>query len=103
MSGAVSSTLAGPTTQLIPFTPPSIGMFSFTATLDGEAYTVQVQWNYAGQRWYLNFFLQTNSTGIPDLSVAMVGSPPNASINNFIGGTSTVIWRPSTGNFEVTS
>jgi hypothetical protein len=96
-----TATAAGAT--LVQFSPPTSGMFQFTATLNSQPYTIQVQWNYAGQRWYLNFFEGTNTTGTPAYSSPLVasGDSVNYNIALQLGGPSTVIYRHSTGNFEI--
>ena len=86
-------------TTFVPFLPSSSSPFQFQATLNGQSYNVVVKWNLAGQRYYANVF---SSAGDRVATVAMVGSPPGYDISLVAGYfASRLVWRPSTGNFEV--
>ena len=83
----------------IPFNPSATANTQFTATLDGVDYTVIVNWNLFGQRYYINIY---TLQGTLVLCIALIGSPPNYDISMTKGYfTSTLVYRVSTGNFEV--
>ena len=87
-------------TTYIPFVVSQTSAFSFNATLGGSQYTITITWNMSGQRWYFNL---ATLQQVPVLAVALIGSPPDYDINlvqGFITG-STVVYRVSTGNFEI--
>jgi len=86
-------------TTFIPFTPSAETPFQFTATLDGTQYNVVVTWNIFGQRWYINVYDTSNNL---ICAPPMVGSPPNYDINLVQGFfNSVLLYRVSTGNFEI--
>ncbi len=41
---------------IIPFNPSATANTQFTVTLDGADYTVIVNWNLFGQRYYINIY-----------------------------------------------
>lgn len=73
--------------------------FQTAVTLDGATYALSCTWNLMG-RWY--FTLATQS-GIPVYTAGLIGSPLNGDILLAPGifQTSTILYRESTGNFEV--
>jgi hypothetical protein len=93
MSGSTSPTL----TQ---FVPSATAPFQFLPTFDGNVYTVIVKWNLARQGFYLAIY-DVNATLL--IYKPMIGSPPNYDINLIYGlfMTSTLVYRVSTNNFEV--
>lgn len=70
-----SFNLAGTTVPgtLTVFTPTTVSLFTFQATLDGALYTCVVTWNVYRADWYLNIYDQNNTL---ILSRPLVGSPP---------------------------
>lgn len=86
-------------TTLTSFVPSPYQAFQFQATLDGSTYNVTVTWNLYRQGYYINI---VSLTGVVIVTRAMVGSPTGYDISLTKGYfTSTLVWRPSTGNFEV--
>ena len=93
MSGTTST---GTITQ---FQPTNAGPFQFGATLDGTNYIVIVNWNWFGERYYVNIY-DTSQTLI--LSKGLVGSPDFYNIN--LTGplfTTLLVYRAASGNFEI--
>jgi hypothetical protein len=88
-------------TTLISFNPSSTSVFQFTASLDGSIYTITCPYNVYGQRYYINIY---NNYGTLILSRPIIGSPNDYSINLLFGyfKTSTLIYRVSSNNFEIT-
>jgi hypothetical protein len=85
---------------LTQFIPNSINPFQWLPVLDGQVYTVIVKWVLGSQRYYL---LITDSFGNDVLFTPLIASPDNYNIN-MIGGffsTSSLVYRKSTNNFEV--
>ena len=88
----------------VPFVASATQQFSFQATFDGVTYTVSVPWNLYRQDYYITI---TDTSGNLVVHRARVGSPagaPSAADINLLFGyffTNTLVWRPSTGNFEV--
>lgn len=81
------------------FAPSPTAPFQFQPTLDGEVYHVVVTWNLFGQRYYVNVM---TTSGALVLCLPMIGSPPDYDISLTAGYfTSTLVWRPSAGWFEV--
>jgi hypothetical protein len=96
MSGTANPTV-------VPFQPSNDQPFTFQATVSTGTYTVIITWSLAGQRYYFNLY---TLGGVLVASMAMVGSPPNGSNLDLSYGQiapDSIIWRPSTGNFEVYS
>jgi uncharacterized protein DUF6983 len=88
-------------TTYVAFQPQPNVVFQFQATLDGNLYTISLTWNVYGQRYYVNVYDTQNNWIV---TIALIGSPPNYNIN-ILGGyftTSTLVYRVSTGNFEIT-
>lgn len=86
---------------LTQFTPTIDTNFSFLPTLDGQQYNVVVTWNLFGQRWVVNVY---TLSGTLVLQKPLRGSPPDYPINLVTGYfvTSSLVYRPSSNNFEVT-
>lgn len=83
----------------IPFTPSATANFTFQATLDGKVYNVIVTWNLFGERYYINVY---DSLQTLILSLPIIGSPDNYNISMTKGYfTTSLIYRVSSGNFEV--
>jgi len=89
------------TTTYTAFTPSPYAPFSFKPTLDGQVYQATVSWSLFGRRWYLSV---TTLSGQLIFMKALTASPPNVDINLLFGyfKTSTMVFRASTQNFEVT-
>jgi hypothetical protein len=87
-------------TTLVAFQPSPSQPFQFQATLDGNPYNVIVTWNIFGQRYYVNVYDPSMNLIVAE---AMTGSPLGYDIDLVWSyfTTSTLVWRPSTGNFEV--
>ena len=89
-------------TTLTQFIPAANQNFSWEPTLDGQQYTAVVSWSLFGQHWILNLYdLQGTLVMVKPLR----GSPLNSDINLLEGSfsTSTMVYRASTNNFEVTT
>lgn len=87
---------------LIPFTPSATGTpFTAQMTLDGASYTFAARWNLYRGDWY---FSLSDANGNLVVNAPLIGSPPSANVNLVPGlfTTSTIAYRPSTGNIEVT-
>ena len=88
-------------TTYIPFQPQpnSFPPFQATVTLDGTTYSLTATWNLMG-RWY---FTISDQSGNQIYMGALVGSPLESAIYLAPGifQTSTILYRTSTGNFEV--
>jgi hypothetical protein len=91
-------------TSYIPFnpSPTSTPPFAFKATLNGQPYSVTITWNLSGQRWFLNVL---TLQGVLVWTGASVPSPLNYDINivNGFFGTSSIVLRAASNQFEVTS
>lgn len=98
-------------TTYVDFTQPQDQPFEFQATLDGQLVVVRVPWNVYRQDWYV---VVSDTAGNPIVSVPRVGSPvigenpqyldADCIDLNLVAGyftTSTLVWRPSTGQFEI--
>lgn len=86
---------------LFQFAPATNQNFGFAPTLDGQQYSAVVTWNLFGQRWVLNLY---NLQGGLILQKPLVASPLDYDINLVEGyfTTSTLVYRESSNNFEVT-
>lgn len=97
----MNSTPAAPT--LIAFLPSVSGAppFSAVVALDGATYSLVVMWNFYRGDWY---FSLTDAFGNLIINQPLIGSPPNANIYLAPGifTSSTMVYRVSTGNFEIT-
>ncbi|MES2048849.1 MAG: hypothetical protein V4447_10640 [Pseudomonadota bacterium] len=88
-----------PNTVYIPFAPTGAANFQFQVTLDGAEYVVVVNWNLFGQRYYINIY-DTAQTLI--VCLPLIGSPLSFNISMTAGYfTTSLIYRTSSGNFEV--
>jgi siroheme synthase (precorrin-2 oxidase/ferrochelatase) len=86
-------------TTYFPFVPSPLETFQFTPTFDGSQYTVTVTWNTASQRWFVNV---TDQGANLIFALPMIGSPPGINISMTAGYfQSTLVYRPSTQQFEV--
>jgi len=85
---------------LTQFTPTVNQNFSFQPTLDGQQYTVLVNWSLFGRRWIVNIYNLQNALIV---SKPLTGSPLDYDINLIEGyfTTSTMVYRVSTNNFEI--
>lgn len=89
-------------TQYIRFTPSQTSSppFQFTAELDGDDYIISVTWNVFGQRWYITC---ADVNGNIVRTEPLIASPSSGDIKLLPGlfSESTLIYRDSSGNFEV--
>lgn len=78
-------------------TPP----FQATLTLDGAQYNFVGLWSQYRGDWY---FQITDQSGNVVIMSALIGSPDNFDIDLAPGifATSTLVYRASTGNLEIT-
>ena len=69
-------------------------------TLDGSSYKAVAYWNLYGQRWYVTLY---NTSGAVVWTGPIIGSPDDYDIPLAPGifSTSTLVYRVSTSNFEV--
>ena len=88
-------------TTLINFNPSSTANFQFNPTLDGITYVAICTWNAYGQRSYISIY--DNARNLI-FSRPIIGSPNEADINLLFGyfTTSTLLYRVSSQNFEIT-
>jgi len=86
----------------IPFVPnpTTAPPFSTTVTLDGASYTLSTTWNVYRGDWYMGL---TDQSGNLLIFQPLIGSPDSANIYLAPGlfKTSTLLYRVSTGNFEI--
>lgn len=77
-------------------TPP----FSAIVTLDGSSYTLAAMWNFYRGDWYIQLI---NQTGQIVLNQPLISSPQGFDILLAPGlfTTSTLVFRESTGQFEI--
>lgn len=87
-------------TTLVAFNPVPTANFQFNCTLDGGPYTVYVTWNLYSSRYYINVY---DTGGNLIVTNPLVGSPDNFDINLIFGyfDTSTLVYRSSSNNFEI--
>ncbi len=92
------------TTTYTRFTPSATATppFQFTAELDDVDYTIYVTWNVYGQNWYITAY---NSDGVRVRTEPLIASPDTGDIHLLPGilTSSTLIFRDSSNNFEVTT
>jgi len=86
---------------LIQFAPTVTQNFSFLPTLDGRQYYAVVDWSLYGQRWVLSIYTLQN---VLIVQKPLTASPDNYDINLVEGyfTTSTLVYRDSSNNFEIT-
>jgi hypothetical protein len=74
--------------------------FSAIVTLDGAAYHLTVAWNFYRGDWLVSL---ADQNGNRVMTMPLVASPQGANIFLFPGvfQTSTILYRESTGNFEI--
>ena len=82
------------------FSPAINQNFSFQPELDGQLYNVIVVWSLFGQRWVVTVY---GLSGVLVFQKPLVASPDGYDINMAAGyfKSSTLIYRDSTNNFEV--
>lgn len=85
--------------MIVNFTPTPYANFQFTATLDGSNYTVVVNWNLYGQRYYVNIYTLTNQLVV---SLPLIGSPLDYDISLTAGYfTTKIVYREPKQQFEI--
>lgn len=91
--------------SLIAFQPnrTSFPPFQQNVTLDGVAYNMATAWNISRGDWYVSL---TDQSGNLIRNQPLIGSPPagtGTDLPLFPGllVTSQIVYRPSTGNFEI--
>lgn len=87
-------------TTYIQFSPRPTTVSQYQVTLDGQQYNLLVPWSLYRKNWYIDLYdLQNNLV----LSEGLVGSPDYYDIDLVWGyfETSTLVFRESTGQFEV--
>ena len=87
-------------TTLIRFNPTPFANFQFNPTLDGVNYVAIVTWNLYSSRYYINIY---NNNGTLVVTNPVVASPDDFNINLVFGyfQTSTLVYRNSSNNFEI--
>lgn len=84
------------------FTPNNTSSppFQTSVTLDGVSYSMYTMSNFYSNRWYV---LLADQSGNVVRNMPLIGSPPDFDIYLFPGllQTSTVLYRVSTGSFEI--
>jgi len=88
-------------TTFISFNPSPSANFQFSPVLDNINYNAICTFNVYGQRYYIQIY---DLTGNLVLSRPLIASPDDYNINLVIGyfTTSTLVYRASSGNIEVT-
>ncbi len=90
--------MTGEITYVI-FNPSPTSNFQFQVTLDGNDYTVIVNWNLFGQRYYVNLY---DLTGKLVVCLPLIGSPDLYNISLVAGYfTTLMVYRTASGNFEI--
>jgi hypothetical protein len=87
-------------TTYVHLAPPPGRGFTFQATFDDTAYTLNVTWNVFGQRWFITCLTANN---VPIFHLPVVGSPQDGDINMLAGyfQRSTMVFRDHGANFEI--
>lgn len=87
-------------TNIINFNPSPNANFQFNATLDEANYIVICTWNVYGARYYLSVY---NNNGTIIVINPIIASPDDFDINLVFGyfQTSTLVYRQSSNNFEI--
>ena len=87
----------------IAFAPPPGQAFTTTVTLDGAAYRLVATWNVFGQRWYVTLYDDDNARVLTLPMVSSAAGSPDPTDHDIVGGyfASTLIYRATTGNLEV--
>jgi len=87
-------------TTFVKFDPALTANFQFNATLDGANYIVICTWNVYGARYYLSVY---NNNGTIIVINPIIASPDDFDINLVFGyfQTSTLVYRQSSNNFEI--
>jgi len=87
-------------TTLVNFNPNAFANFQFNPTLDGVTYVAICTWNLYGQRYYINIY---DNNGTLIMSRPIIASPNDYDINLLFGyfQTSTLVYRASSNNFEI--
>ena len=81
------------------FNPTTSSNYRFQPTLDGDTYTVVVDWNVYGQRYYVNVYNLSNTRVF---TLPLIGSPLDTPISMTAGYfTSTLVYYPSLNQFVV--
>ena len=86
---------------LIAFNPSPNANFQFNPVLDGITYIAICTWNIYSEAYYISIY---NSSRTLIVNRPIVASPDNYNINLVFGYfiTSTLVYRASSGNFEIT-
>ncbi len=86
---------------LIAFNPSPNANFQFSPVLDGITYIAICTWNIYREAYYISIY---NSSRTLIVNRPIVASPDNYNINLVFGyfRTSTLVYRASSGNFEIT-
>jgi len=86
---------------LTTFNPAPNVNFQFNCTLDGNPYTIIVNWNNYTPRYYINVY---DTAGQLIVINPLIGSPNDFNINLVFGyfQTSTLVYKASSNQFEVT-
>jgi hypothetical protein len=88
-------------TTIVNFKPTGSTPFSFNATLDSNPYVITIPWNAYGLRYYINIYDTSNNLVMVK---PLIASPDTYNINLLFGyfTTSTLVFRDSSQNFEIT-
>ena len=88
-------------TTIINFEPAADFNFQFNPVLDGLTYIAICPYNNYAPRYYINIF---DNNGTLIVSRPIIGSPDHYDINLVAGyfTTSTLVYRASSRNFEIT-
>ncbi len=83
----------------VAFNPSATSNFQFQVTFDGSDYTVIVNWNLFGQRYYVNVYALTGELIV---CLPLIGSPNFFNISLVAGYFTTLfVYRAASGTFEI--
>jgi hypothetical protein len=88
-------------TTYVQFNPSQFANFQFNPTLDGTTYVATCTWNLYAPRYYINIY---DNSGNLIVTNPVVASLDDFDINLVFGyfRTSTLVYRASSNNFEIT-
>jgi hypothetical protein len=69
-------------TTVVPFVPSNLRTPSFIATLDGVDHNIEITWNVAALRYYVNVYRQDNNAWI--ITVPLIASPPGRGVSSAV-------------------
>ena len=88
-------------TTIVNFNPSQSANFQFNPTLDGITYVAICTWNIYAPRYYISIY---DNSGNLIVTNPIISSPDHFDIDLVYGyfQTSKLVYRASSGNFEIT-